>query len=68
MAIFADVQYCIYADRVGGWVRKSPKTCRRSIGMVPNVISIRPVDFTVNTFTVQARSSKYFYTFTYIEF
>ena len=22
---FADVQYCIYADIVGGWVRKSPK-------------------------------------------
>ena len=25
MAIFADVQYCIYADIVGGWVRKSSK-------------------------------------------
>ena len=23
MAIFADVQYCIYADIVGGWVKKS---------------------------------------------
>ena len=27
MAIFADVQYCICADIVGGWVRKSPKIC-----------------------------------------
>ena len=24
MANFADVQYCIHADNVGGWVRKSP--------------------------------------------
>jgi hypothetical protein len=24
MASFADVQYCIYADIVGWWVRKSP--------------------------------------------
>ena len=27
MAIFADVQHCIYADIVGEWVRKSSKTC-----------------------------------------
>ena len=33
MAIFADVQYCIYADIVGGWVKKNPKICRRNIGM-----------------------------------
>ena len=25
MAIFADLQYCIYANIVGGWVRKSKK-------------------------------------------
>jgi hypothetical protein len=35
MAIFADVQYCIIADIVGGWVRKSPQLCWRNIGMVP---------------------------------
>ena len=27
MTIFADVQYCIYADIVGGWVRNRPKIC-----------------------------------------
>jgi hypothetical protein len=36
MAIFADLQYCIYADIVGGWVRKSPKVCWRKIDMIPN--------------------------------
>ena len=25
MVIFADVQYCIYTDMVGGWVRKVQK-------------------------------------------
>ena len=25
MAICADVQYCINADKVGGWVQKGPK-------------------------------------------
>ena len=25
MAIFADVQYCIYGDIVGGWVRNFQK-------------------------------------------
>ena len=25
MPFFADVQYCIYADIVGGWVRKGQK-------------------------------------------
>ena len=25
MAVFADVQYCIYADLVGGWVKKVQK-------------------------------------------
>ena len=34
MAIFADVQYCIYADKVGG-VQKKPKICWHNIGMVP---------------------------------
>ena len=24
---FADVQYCIYTDEVGGWVKKSSKPC-----------------------------------------
>jgi hypothetical protein len=23
----ADVQYCVYADKVGGWGPKSPKIC-----------------------------------------
>ena len=27
MAIIDDVQYCAYADIVGGWVRISPKIC-----------------------------------------
>ena len=27
MAIFADVQYCIDAEIVDGWVRKRPKIC-----------------------------------------
>ena len=40
MAIFADVQYCIYADIVGGCVKKSPKICWRDIGMVPKLIMI----------------------------
>ena len=35
MAFFDDVQYCIYADIVGGWVKKSPKICWRNIGMAP---------------------------------
>ena len=35
MACFADVQYCIYADILDRWVRKSPKISRRNIGMVP---------------------------------
>ena len=26
-ATFADVQYCIYADIVNGWVQKSPNMC-----------------------------------------
>ena len=26
MAVFADVQYCIHADKVGGWGIKRPKT------------------------------------------
>ena len=25
MGIFSDVQFCIYPDLRGGWVRKSPK-------------------------------------------
>ena len=25
MAIFADVQYCIYANIVGGWIKKIQK-------------------------------------------
>ena len=33
---FADVHlYCIYADILGGWVRKRTKICWRNIGMVP---------------------------------
>ena len=31
MAVFADVNYCIYADIVGGWVRTGPKMCWRNI-------------------------------------
>ena len=27
MTIFADVQYCIYADKVGGWGPKRSKIC-----------------------------------------
>ena len=27
IAIFADVHYCIYADILGGWVRKRTKIC-----------------------------------------
>ena len=30
MAVFGDLQYCIYADftpLVGGWVRKGPQMC-----------------------------------------
>ena len=27
MALFADVQYCIYADKVGMWGPKMPKIC-----------------------------------------
>ena len=39
MASFAEVQYCIYADKtladkVGGWSIKRPKMCWRIIGMV----------------------------------
>ena len=34
MALFADVQYCIY-EWYSGWVRKSPKICWRNIGMIP---------------------------------
>jgi len=37
MAIFVDVQYCIYADKVGGWGPKRLKICWRIIGMAPNV-------------------------------
>ena len=37
MARFADVQHCIYADIMGGWVRKSPKLCWRNIRMVPTL-------------------------------
>ena len=33
------VQYCIYANIVGGWVRKSPNICWRNIRMVPVVNS-----------------------------
>ena len=39
MAVFADDQFCIYADftpLVGGWVRKGPKMCWRTIWMVPS--------------------------------
>jgi hypothetical protein len=36
VAIFADVQYYLYWQRVGGRVRKSPKMCWLTIGMVPN--------------------------------
>ena len=39
MASFADIQYCIYADKVGGWGPKRPKICSRNIGMVPSVTS-----------------------------
>ena len=35
MVSFADVQYCIYADKAGGWDPKRPKICWRNIGMVP---------------------------------
>ena len=35
MVVFADVQYCIYADIVGGWVQKSPRMSGRNIWMVP---------------------------------
>ena len=35
MASFDDIQYCIYADKVGGWGPKRPKICSRTIGMVP---------------------------------
>ena len=35
MSVFAVVLYCIYADIVGGWVRKGPKMCCRNIWMVP---------------------------------
>ena len=34
MTSFADVHYCIYADKMGGWVQKRPKICRRNIGMI----------------------------------
>ena len=34
MTVFAYVHYCIYADIVGGWVRKGPKMCWRYIWMV----------------------------------
>ena len=30
MANFADVQYYIHADKVGGWGPKRPKICRRN--------------------------------------
>ena len=39
MAIFANVQYFMYADIVGGWVGKSPKICWRNIGMVQRLNS-----------------------------
>ena len=34
VAIFADIQYCIYADLVCGWVRKGLKLYWRNIWMV----------------------------------
>ena len=37
MAILADVQYCIYADKVGDLGPKRSKYCGRIIGMAPNV-------------------------------
>ena len=40
MAIFADVQYCIYADKVGEWGPKRPKICCRNIRMAPLQYSI----------------------------
>ena len=39
MAIFANVQYFMYADIVGGWVEKSPKICWHNIGMVQRLNS-----------------------------
>ena len=35
MASFADVQYIIYADKVGRWGRKRLRICWRNTGMVP---------------------------------
>ena len=35
-ANFADVQYCIYADIVNGWVQKSTNMCWHNIWTVPN--------------------------------
>ena len=40
MAIFTDVQYCIYADKVGGWGPNGTKICSRNIGMAPCVVRI----------------------------
>ena len=39
MATFDDVQCCVYADIVGGWVRKGPKMCWRNIRIVPKGVS-----------------------------
>ena len=35
MDSFADVQYCIYANKVGGWGPKKTKICWRNTWMVP---------------------------------
>ena len=43
MAIFTDV---IYADIVGGWVRKSPKLCWRNLWMVPKDDSWKTLNLT----------------------
>ena len=46
MASFADVQYCIYAEIVGGLVRKIPELYGRNIWMV----SKGPFMYYVSTF------------------
>ena len=40
MALFADVQYCIYAYKVGGWGQKRPRICWRYIEMTPSVFKL----------------------------
>ena len=43
MAVFAEVQYCIYAFIFNGWVgQKVPKMCGCNIWMVPNLNNRRP--------------------------